>query len=765
MTNRHPNRPAGRFQRPRAVLLAAAAALLAAGGLPPAAAATPGRLPAVVHAATNGGGEGCSTTRPCSVQGAQSRVRELLRSGPARDIRVELAGGTYRLSEPLTFGPQDSGQGQHRVTWTAAPGAHPVLSGALRVTDWTLHDKDKNIWQAPLPEGLDTRQVYVDGQRAPIAQTTPAELKLAFAAATGGYTTTPATWAQDLRTQIGAEALKGVEFVYTGGNGPWTQSRCRVDSADATTLLMQQPCWGNVTKRPVFTQASGSLPSMRAGTAPTRIENAYPFLHPGQWYIDRERHVLNYVPAPGQDMTSLDVEVPRLSTLVRGTGTLDEPVRNLTFTGLSFSYATWLDPSSPAGFADVQDNLRLTGDDPQHPQGTCTFGTPPGTCPFGALTREPGNVQFTAARDVTFRGNHFTHLGAAGLVLEYGSRDNLVEGNTFADISGNGVILGDTTDPHPSDAGADDREISTGNALANNLIHHVGIDYPSAASITLFFTQHTLVTHNELRDLPYTGISAGVIQGHVDNAAHPENSTNINSDNTISHNLIHRYMQVLKDGGAVYVEGHQGRTITASDGTVDRAASIAHGLTVEGNVAYDQGNVNFTWYDDAGAQWLNWTGNLEWGAKQAQGGCQTTGHLDYTGNVQSGLIGEFHCSPPEPVDTHIADNRTIPSSPEAADLPAETVAQAGLTARHQRLSTALPPGIGFAHEAASGTGVLIAGNGYDDDVQVSFDGTPAAGITLLSDGILNAVPPAGVHPKQVTVTTRGGSVTAEVVTG
>ncbi|WP_328330018.1 MULTISPECIES: right-handed parallel beta-helix repeat-containing protein [unclassified Streptomyces] len=736
-------------------------AVTAASVLFPAGAAVAGGPPAVVlHAARDGSGTACARSHPCSVGSAQDRVRELLGQGPARDVVVELADGTYRLDKPLEFGPQDSGRPGHRVTWTAAPGAHPVLSGARKVTGWKLRDADKNVWEAPLPKGLDTRQVYVDGRRAPVAQTTPAELELAFAAASGGYTTTPAAWGQDLLAALGPAALSRVEFVYTGGNGPWTQSRCRLDTVRDSTLLIQQPCWGNITKRPAFTQASGSLPSMNPGTPPTRIENAYPFLHAGQWYVDPARGVLDYVPAPGQDITALDVEVPRLSTLVKGAGTLDAPVRNLTFSGLTFAYATWLDPSSRAGFADVQDNLRLTGDDPAHPQGTCTFGTPPGTCPFGALSREPGNVQFTAAHDVVLLGNTFTHLGAAGLVLEHGSRDNTVEGNTFADISGNGIILGNTTDPHPSDVGADDREISSGNTLADNLIHDAGTDYPSAAGITLFFTQHTLVTHNELRDLPYTGITAGVIQGHVDNAAHPENSTNINSDNTISNNLIHRYMQVLKDGGAVYVEGHQGQTRQAADGSVDRAASVAHGLTVAGNVAYDQGNVNFTWYDDAGAQWLNWTGNLEWGAKQAQGGCQTTGHLDYTGNVQSGLTGEFHCSPPVPVDTRIEGNRAISPTPSAADLPADTVSRAGLTGRWQTLTTSLPPGIGYAHVSPDGAGVLVAGHGFAPDTRVSLDGVPATKVTVLSNGFLDVVPPSGTHPRQITVTTPHGTTTA-----
>ena len=83
-------------------------------------------------------------------------------------------------------------------------------------------------------------------------------------------------------------------------------------------------------------------------------------------------------------------------------------------------------------------------------------------------------------------------------------------------------------------------------------------------------------------------------------------------------------MQVLSDGGAIYAEAHQGQTITAADGTVDRAASIAHGLLAQGNVAYDQANSNFTWYDDAGSQWIHWSGSVEWGGGIGQGDCQST---------------------------------------------------------------------------------------------------------------------------------------------
>lgn len=740
---------------------ALAGAVLVAGAVATSAPATAAPLPNIVYAAPNGSGSVCVQALPCSITGAQQAVRQVLArgEGSVRDVVVELAGGTYRLAAPLQFGPADSGRNGHTVTWTAAPGAHPVLTGAVRVTGWRLHDADRNVWEAPVPHGLDTRQLYIDGAEAPIAQTTPAEQQVGFAAAPGGYTTTPA-WAAALQDQIGAAALSRVEFVYSGGNGAWTQSRCRVASASGAIVLMQQPCWTNITTRPTFTQQSGGLPNMRAGTAPTRIENAYPFLHPGQWFLDVDRHVLDYIPAPGQNVSWLDVELPRLTSLVSGVGTLDQPVHDIAFRGLQFSDTTWLDPSTDVGFADVQDNLRLTGDDPTHPQATCTFGTPPGTCPFGSLIREPGGVEWSAAHDITFAGNTFTRLGAAGLVLEYGSQDNTVEGNVISGVSGSGIILGNTTDPHPSDVGADDREITSGNLIDNNLVERVGTDYPSAAGITLFFTRHTSVVHNDLRDLPYTGITAGVIQGHVDNVDHPDNTTNVNSDNTISQNLIHTFMQVLSDGGAIYAEGHQGQTITAPDGTVDRAASIAHGLLAQGNVAYDEGHSNFTWYDDAGSEWIHWDGNVQWGGSIAQGGCESTGHFDVTGNYSAQAIGQYHCTPPGGIDVTYTGNTALPTRPVAGDLPSAITTAAGLVGGFEHLVTDRAPEVTYAQNA--GRTVFVAGDGFTADARVTFAGQPASQVTVQSPAFLVATAPDGVSAATVTVTTRSGTASGTV---
>src|SRR5580658_5912583 len=76
---------------------------------------------------------------------------------------VILAGGVYRLTEPLRLGPEDSG-----VAYSAAKTGPPaIISGGIRISGWKLADARRNLWSAAAPSALsNTRQLYIDGVRA-----------------------------------------------------------------------------------------------------------------------------------------------------------------------------------------------------------------------------------------------------------------------------------------------------------------------------------------------------------------------------------------------------------------------------------------------------------------------------------------------------------------------------------------------------------------------------------------------------------------------
>ncbi|MET7853733.1 hypothetical protein ABZT48_37330 [Streptomyces avermitilis] len=691
--------------------------------------------------------------------------------------RVELLGGTYRLSKTWKFGTEDSGRPAHPVVWEAAPGARPVISGASRVTAWR-EVESTGVWAAHVPHGSATRQLYVDGREAPIAQATPAALHFTgnWAGSATGYDLSNDAAALAWFAHLTPAQLAQVEFDYPAGNGAWTDSKCGVARMSGSTLVMDQPCWTNITDIAPFSQGTGGLPSMSTSQLPDTIRGARSLLTRGQWFLDSATDTLYYTPKSGQRMARLDVELPRLEKLVQGAGSLARPLHDITFAGLQFSYATWNAPSEPVGFADVQSNLHRTG---ANNQGLCTFSTPAGSCPWGALTQPLANVAFTGASHVTITGNRFVNLGGAGLSFMYGGSHNVIDGNEFTQIASTALSLGCTYDPTPTATPASvikdnctpdpktvradqvgTNEILDHTTVSNNVIHDVGTEYRSACGITLLFSRHTTITHNELYNLPYTGITAGVIQGHVDDANHPQNSTNINGDNTISNNLIFNVMQVLDDGGAVYIEGHQAQYVHQADGTIDATATLAHGLHVTGNVVYNDGSRYNAFYDDAGSEWISFSGNVEFhplAAIGAQGGCSATGHFWVTGNYFSDPAGSYICT--QPIDSHVYDNTTIPASPGPGDIPVSLLAHAGVADGHRPPVGTLSPAASYISaptplaDGSSTERVLIAGAGFSRSTPVYFGDRRATDVQRISSGFLIATVPTGADGTDVTVGT------------
>ena len=118
---------------------------------------------------------------------------------------------------------------------------------------------------------------------------------------------------------------------------------------------MQQPAWNNNT----FGYDTFTSP-FRAG--PLYLENAYEFLDsPGEWYLNPGTGVLYYIPLSGQNMSTVDVELPVLQSLVNVGGTYDAPAHHITFTGITFTGTSWLGPSSNQGFADQQTGAYIAG--------------------------------------------------------------------------------------------------------------------------------------------------------------------------------------------------------------------------------------------------------------------------------------------------------------------------------------------------------------------------------------------------------------------
>ncbi|BAV33387.1 f5/8 type C domain protein [Sulfuricaulis limicola] len=454
-----------------------------------------------------GGGSACTFAQPCSLTQARDRAR-VLSSGMPGHIVISLMGGLYTLETTFALTPLDSGKNGYRIFYQAYPGETPVLGGGINITGWVLFDGNKNIYRAPAPAGLRTRQLYVNGKRATRARS---DLHPSgFIKTASGYLApdgSMASWRNPADIEI-------VELVR------WKNQRCGVASISGTSITMKQPCWS----------LSQAAPQAIPMGLPTWIENAYELLNQsGHWYHDRSENYLYYIPRSGEDMAIAEVIAPALETLLRIQGTPDDPVQNITFSGLTFTHSTWNGPSDASGYPSVQAGFVLTES--------------------GAKIKTPGDVWIDYAQGIVFWRNTFRQLGATALVFGNGSKQNQVTGNIFEDISSGAITMGDVDQPNTADL----RNVTSGNWITNNYIASTGQDYFDSTGIFVGYTDTTIVAHNEVTGLPYTGISVGWGWG--------ESDPSVAMNNQIINNRVHQAMQRQQDGGMIYTLSAQPNSV------------------------------------------------------------------------------------------------------------------------------------------------------------------------------------------------------------
>ena len=119
-----------------------------------------------VSPAGNDGNPGTADKPLQSLAAAQKRSRAV----KAHDaLTIILHGGIYYLPETLVLTAEDSGTKQAPVTWRAADGESVVVSGGVKL-DLTWEKYRDGILQAHVPAGLETDQLFVNGQRQILAR-------------------------------------------------------------------------------------------------------------------------------------------------------------------------------------------------------------------------------------------------------------------------------------------------------------------------------------------------------------------------------------------------------------------------------------------------------------------------------------------------------------------------------------------------------------------------------------------------------------------
>lgn len=452
---------------------------------------------------------------------AQQAVRSQA-SGMSDDLVVYLRGGTYRLGGTLNFDDRDSGQNGHNVVYRAWPGEKPVLTTASKISGWS--SAGSGMVKTNIGTGYKTRHLFVNNQRAVRART----------GNTSGFTKTSSGYNVGISGMANWGGKKHIEII---GFREWRDYHCGVSSISGGNITVDQPCWEWANLSPAIGK-------------PTYIENAFELLdQPGEWYHDRSSGELFYMPRSGENISGATVWAATGGQIIKGTG-----VKDFSLEGLTFAYSGWDGPEDSDGYAPIQTNILFSSD---------------------SDFRVPGAVHFSQSVRIGVKDNTFTHLGAGGLALDQRTRRVEAIGNKFEDISAYAVSVGEVEDEDETDFNRQHRNVT----ISNNYITKIGQEFRDSPAIFMGYVRNMLVQHNEIHNIPYSGMTMGWGWGQDSYAR----------NNIISNNHIYNFIKVLTDSAAIY-------TLSSQPNSEIHDNYIHNNHDRFGCLYPDEGSANMRWH-------------------------------------------------------------------------------------------------------------------------------------------------------------------------
>lgn len=474
-----------------------------------------------------------------SIEKALQQAREERRLNNATDICLRLQEGVYQLNQPITIRPEDNG------TRIVADGK-VTISGGVSISGWK---KEGKCYVADVPDfngrPLEFRQLWVNGKKAVRARDVNDFEQMFRIRSVDKANETIYVPAKAVKKIINA---KYPEMVL---HEMWCIANLRIKNikiqGDSAAVTFHQPeshvHFMHPWPSPMVT-TDGHNSAFYLTNAKELLDSE------SEWYLDARASKLYYIPRKGEDMGSAEVIAPAVETLVQVAGTPDEPVKDVTFEGITFSYATWMRPSV-SGHAPLQAGMYMTEAYKLRPK----MDRPNGDHKLdnqGWVGRPAAAVSLNCAENVSFTKCTFEHNASTGLDYHLYIKGGTVDRCTFRDIGGNGILAGGFSpegfEAHKPYDPADRRIICTGLNITNNLITDVTNEDWGCVGIGAGFVRDIRICNNEISDVSYTGISVGWGWNQQ-----PCSMAN----NLISGNLIYNYAKHMYDTAGIYTLGAQ----------------------------------------------------------------------------------------------------------------------------------------------------------------------------------------------------------------
>ena len=488
---------------------------------------------------------------------ARMMVQSIGKAGLTQ-VNVEFRAGTYYLASTEMFTSADSGSPSLNISYQNYPGESPVISGGIRVRNWT--NTNGNEWKTTLPASTQYfENLFYNGAR---------RLRPRLGGTSGG------TALGAYYRYVGPVYLQGAAppanppnancSVYFAGSGWECYDRFQYQPTDpiVNTWKNLAPPAGNPCNQPAGNAALAgdielvnfeqySVSKLRLScvdtvshivylTGVTATEADHPTSHgfipnhrylienvqdaltqPGQWFLDRSTTpwTLTYLANNGEDPNTDLVIVPQVPQLLVATG-----LQYVTFQGLTFAHDDYTMPATGYN-GDSEIVAALSFQNSQHI-----------TVDSSIVTQISGSgMDFISCIDKS-SPNWCVAFNKAGAAA-----NNVIQNSAVYDVASDGIRIG--TSGNATDTNANVPQFNT---VQNTVVEGYGRVFPSSKGITQGQGHDNVYTHNEV----YDGYKGAI---KVCYCANSDSNPPFTNNNVISFNHVYNLFQgIMNDSGAIY---------------------------------------------------------------------------------------------------------------------------------------------------------------------------------------------------------------------
>lgn len=473
------------------------------------------------------------------------------------NITVFLSGGEYILSEPIRLNDELFSGMPGGISFKAKGGI-PVLSAAQPVDGFkeTIYN-GVSAWAAPLPvikDGNGNEKILVPHQAFHSSGERLARPRLPaegfyYVADVPGYAEPFNTEYRVSMSEMNFNKgeisnISNLSDIQIRMFHYWDDERIEISEIDYERSYIK---FGNPSSFALKQESSTTR------GAPYFLDNVpEAFDSPGEFYADRVTGMLYYIPREGELIDDTVIYVSSLTEIMTIDGLVgSENHPSVEFDGISFSGSDWF----------------VTARSPSQAASDIT----------AAITINDSSY-------ITFTGCSFAHTGTTAVKVTEGVHNLTFSHCDFYDLGGGGIHIAGTNDVPATEKTLHDINVT------DCRIDGYGRVYANAVGILLRYAYDCNLSHNEISDGFYTGISVGWVWGY---GAH------VTDNIKVEYNHIYNIGQrLLSDMGGIYTLGIQPNTVLRNNLIHDIQMACyggwgiypdegSSGILIENNICYN----------------------------------------------------------------------------------------------------------------------------------------------------------------------------------